>query len=69
LPTSGTLISSASFTAKGDVLAGTGSGTFSKVGVGTDGYALIADSTQTSGVKWGQVATDPLPQALMLGGM
>lgn len=69
LPTSGTLISSASFSAKGDVLAGTGSGTFSKVGVGTDGYALIADSTQTAGVKWGQVATDPLPQALMLGGM
>ena len=69
LPTSGTLISSASFTAKGNVLVGTGSGTFTNVGVGTDGYALIADSTQTAGVKWGQVATDPIPQALMLAGM
>jgi Major tropism determinant N-terminal domain len=69
LPTSGTLISSAAFTAKGNVLVGTGSGTYTNFGVGTDGYALIADSTQTAGVKWGQVASDPLPQVLMLGGM
>ena len=50
--TSGTLISGASFAAKGDVLVGTGSGTFTNLGVGTNGYLLTADSTQTSGVKW-----------------
>jgi hypothetical protein len=40
------------FTAKGDVLAGTGSGTLSKLGVGGDGTVLTADSTQSTGVKW-----------------
>ncbi len=41
------------FTAKGDVLAGTASGAYSKLGVGSNGQALIADSTQTTGLKWG----------------
>lgn len=40
-----------SFT-KGDILVATGSTALAKVGVGTNGQALTADSTQTAGVKW-----------------
>jgi hypothetical protein len=39
-------------TAKGDLLAATGSGAVARVGLGTNGYILTADSTQTTGVKW-----------------
>lgn len=39
-------------TTKGDLIAATGSSTPSRVGVGTDGQYLIADSAQAAGVKW-----------------
>ena len=42
-------------TTKGDIIANSGT-TNIRVPVGTDGQILIADSTQTSGVKWGSVA-------------
>lgn len=38
--------------AKGDLLVGTANDTISKVGVGSNGQVLTADSTQTAGVKW-----------------
>ena len=38
--------------AKGDLVVGTGSTTAAALSVGTDGYLLYADSTQTPGVKW-----------------
>jgi hypothetical protein len=41
-----------SYTATGDILAGTGSGTYSALPVGSDGQVLTADSACTSGVKW-----------------
>jgi hypothetical protein len=40
------------FDAKGDLLVGTGSNTGTKVTVGTNGYVLTADSSETNGVKW-----------------
>jgi hypothetical protein len=50
------------FTTKGDLPVGTGAAAASRLGVGTNGFALIADSTQATGVKWaavaGSVATD-----------
>jgi len=45
------------FTAKGDVLGGTGAGTLAALGVGTDEYCLIADSGETTGLNWGKRAT------------
>jgi hypothetical protein len=42
-----------SFTAKGDLLVGSGAGTLVALGVGLAGQTLIPDDTTTSGVKWG----------------
>jgi hypothetical protein len=39
-------------TTKGDLLAATGSATITRLGVGTDGQVLTADSAQTTGIKW-----------------
>ena len=44
-----------SYDAKGDLLAGTGADAFAKLTVGTNNYGLIADSTQTTGLKWAAV--------------
>jgi hypothetical protein len=38
--------------AKGDLLVGTADNTVSRVGVGTNGHVLTADSAETGGVKW-----------------
>jgi hypothetical protein len=42
-------------TTKGDLLLHTGSA-HARLGVGTNGHALVADSTETTGVKWAAVA-------------
>lgn len=39
-------------TTKGDLIVGTGAHVASRVGVGSDGNVLTADSTQSAGVKW-----------------
>jgi hypothetical protein len=44
-----------SSTTKGNVVAASGSA-WTALAVGTDGQALVADSTQTLGVKWGTVS-------------
>lgn len=39
-------------TAKGDLIAGTGSATFDNLAVGTNGQTLVADSAEATGLKW-----------------
>lgn len=39
-------------TTKGDLIPATGSGTFSRLGVGTNNQVLTADSTTATGLKW-----------------
>ena len=39
-------------TAKGDLIAGTGSATFDNLAVGADGTQLVADSAEATGLKW-----------------
>lgn len=43
-------------TTKGDILAATASSTLARLGVGTDGQALVADSTTSTGIKWATLA-------------
>ena len=38
--------------AKGDLIAGTGADAFSRLGVGTNGQVLTADSAEATGLKW-----------------
>lgn len=49
-----------SVTTKGDLLVATANATISRLGIGSDGQILTADSTQTSGIKWA-TATTPAP--------
>lgn len=44
-------------TTKGDILVATATGKLSRVAVGSNDQVLIADSGQTTGVKWGSAAT------------
>jgi hypothetical protein len=44
-------------TAKGDLIAGTGSATFDNLPVGTNGQTLVADSTASTGLKWATPAS------------
>lgn len=51
----GSVATDAIFTAKGDLPVGTGASTAQKVSVGANDYGLIADSVETTGVKWAPV--------------
>jgi len=44
-------------TTKGDLVPGTGSGTYSRLAVGTNNQVLTADSTAATGLKWATPAT------------
>jgi hypothetical protein len=43
--------------AKGDLVVGTGADAFSRLAVGTNGQALVADSAEATGLKWGSVSS------------
>lgn len=45
-------IQNALLTTKGDLIAATGASTPARLGVGTNGHVLTADSTASTGVKW-----------------
>jgi hypothetical protein len=56
-------------TAKGDLIAGTGSATFDNLPVGTNGQTLVADSTASTGLKWATPASSsPDYQLINAGG-
>lgn len=48
-------VSSGLVDAKGDLIVGTADNTVSRLAVGTNGYGLVADSAQASGLKWAAV--------------
>ena len=50
-------ISGASFTAKGELLAGTGAGTSGLLTLGTNGFVLVADPNTATGLLWARGAT------------
>ena len=45
-------IQSTQISAKGDLIVGTGSGTYTNQGVGADGSTLVANSSASTGVSW-----------------
>jgi hypothetical protein len=51
-------ISSSTVTTKGDLLAGTGNATISRLGVGAAGRLLTADPTQSTGLNWSDPTVD-----------
>lgn len=50
--TDGTFVTKSTITTKGDLLVGTGSSAIIRLGAGTDGQVLSADSSQASGLRW-----------------
>jgi hypothetical protein len=46
---------------KGDLIVSAGGGSFDKLGVGANRQAIVADSTQPLGVKWGPAYEDYTP--------
>ena len=55
-----TAVQPSSFTAKGQLLSASASGTTALVNVGTNDYVLTADSAQTAGLKWAEAPTTSL---------
>jgi len=54
--------------AKGDILVASANDNVVRLGVGSDGQALVADSSTATGLNWADIA-DPIPLILALGGL
>lgn len=54
--------------AKGDIIVATAADTVTRQAVGANNTVLMADSSTSTGVKWGTVVTDPTPSIFMLMG-
>jgi hypothetical protein len=54
-----TAIQPSTLTAKGDIYAASAAGVVGRVGVGTNGQVLTADSSQTRGLAWATVSATP----------
>lgn len=50
--TANAALPSSTFQAKGDLIVATGNGTYQRLAVGTNGYMLVPDSAQATGLKW-----------------
>ena len=50
--TANAAIPKSTVTTKGDIIAATASATVTRVGAGTNGFILTADSTEAAGIKW-----------------
>jgi hypothetical protein len=61
-------ITTTTFTAKGDLLVGTGSTTYNSLVVGADGFFLKADSTTSTGLRWAAISQYALPSQSGNGG-
>ena len=53
---------------KGDILGATGASALGKLGVGTDGKVLVADSTQTTGLNWQTAARNSVDAVVATSG-
>jgi hypothetical protein len=54
-----TAVQPSTLTTKGDTYVATAASTVTRLGVGTDGQVLTADSTQTKGLKWATPSSLP----------
>lgn len=61
--TANAAIPKSTVTTKGDIIAATASATVTRVGAGTNGFVLTADSAEAAGIKWAAAASQLPSQA------
>jgi hypothetical protein len=61
--TANAAIPKSTVTTKGDIIAATASATVTRVGAGTNGFVLTADSAEAAGIKWAAAASQIPSQA------